>query len=45
METDTPVDPKRMIYEDRQKALASLLFITEKRHGDIKAKKVTDGSK
>ena len=31
--------------EDRKKALASLLFITEKRNGDIKARKVADGSK
>ena len=45
METDTPVDPKRMIYEDRQKALASLLFITKKRTGDIRARQVAYGSK
>ena len=31
--------------EDRIKALASLIFITEKRNGDIKARKVSDGSK
>ena len=31
METYEPVDPKTMTYEDRKKALASLLFITEKR--------------
>ena len=31
--------------EDRRKALASLMFITEKRNGDIKARKVADGSK
>ena len=40
-----PVDPKTMTYEDRKKALASLLFINEKRNGDIKAWKVADGSK
>ena len=45
METYEPVDPKTMTYEDRKKALASLLFITEKRNGDIKARKVADGSK
>ena len=45
METYKPVDPKMMTYEDRKKALASLLFITEKRNGDIKARKVADGSK
>ena len=45
METYEPVDPKTMTYEDRKKALASLLFITEKRNGDIKARNVADGSK
>ena len=33
------------MFEDRNKALASLMFITEKRNGDIKASKVDDGSK
>ena len=45
METYEPVEPKTMTYEDRKKALASLLFITEKRNGDIKAMKVADDSK
>ena len=46
METYEPVEPKTMTYEDRKKALASLLFITEKRNGDIKARKVaSDGSR
>ena len=31
--------------EDRRKALASLMFITENRNGYIKARKVADGSK
>ena len=31
--------------EYRRKALASLMSITEKRNGDIKARKVADGSK
>ena len=31
--------------EDRRKAHASLMFIDEKRNGDIKARKVADGSK
>ena len=31
--------------EDIRKALASLMFITEKRNGDIKARKVAYGSK
>ena len=45
METCEPAYPKTMIYEDRQKALASLPFITEKRNGAIKARKVAYGSK
>ena len=32
-------------WEENKKALESLLFITEKRNGDIKARKVADGSK
>ena len=32
-------------FEDMKKALASWLSITEKRNSDIKARKVTDGSK
>ena len=31
--------------EDRRKALASLMFITENRNGDIKARKVAYGRK
>ena len=34
-----------LTFEDRKKALASLMFITEKRNRDIKARKVADGSK
>ena len=45
MEIYEPVDPKTMAYEDRKKALASLLFIMEKRNGDSKARKVAGGSK
>ena len=33
------------MFEDRKKALASLMFITKKRNRDIKARKVADGSK
>ena len=32
-------------WEEKNKALDSLLFITEKINGDIKARKVSDGSK
>ena len=38
-------DPKTLTYKARKKALASLLFVTEKRNGDINARKVADGSK
>jgi hypothetical protein len=43
--TYEPIDLKTMSYEDRKRALASLLFVTEKRNGDIKVRKVADGSK
>ena len=32
------------MFEDWKKALASLMFIMEKRNSDIKARKVADGS-
>ena len=34
-----------MSWEEKKKALYSLLFITENRNGDIKARKVPNGSK
>ena len=45
MDTYVPLHKSDLTFEDRKKALASLLFITEKRNGDIKARKVADGSK
>ena len=45
METYEPIYKSDLSIEDRKKALALLLFITEKRNGDIKARKVADGSK
>ena len=45
MDTYKPVHKTDLTIEDRKKALASLMFITEKRNGDIKARKVADGSK
>ena len=45
LETYKPIDPKTVSCEDRKKALASRVFITEKRNGDIKARKVAVGSK
>ena len=44
MDTYEPVHKSDLTFEDRKKALASLMFITEKRNGDIKARKVADGS-
>ena len=45
MDTYKPVYKSDLTFEDRKKALASLMFITEKTNGDIKARKVADGSK
>ena len=45
MDTYKPIYKSDLTFEDRKKALASLMFITEKRNGDIKARKVADGSK
>ena len=45
MDTYEPVHKTALTIEDRKKALTSLMFITEKRNGDIKARKVADGSK
>ena len=32
-------------WEEKEKAFESLIFVTEKRNGDIKTRKVADGSK
>ena len=45
MDTYEPVHKSDLTFKDRKKSLASLMFITEKRNGDIKARKVADGSK
>ena len=45
MDTYEPVHKTDLTIEDRKKALASLMFITKKRNGDIKARKVADRSK
>ena len=45
LETYEPIMDSDMSWEDRKKALESLLFITEKRNGDIKVRKVANGSK
>ena len=41
----TPQDPKTLSREDKRTALASLMFLTEKRSGEIKARGCADGSK
>ena len=45
LETYEPILDPDLSWEEKKKALESLLFITEKRNGDIKASKVADGSK
>jgi hypothetical protein len=40
-----PKDPKTLTRDDRHKALVSLMFLTEKRSGEIKARGCADGSK
>ena len=45
MDTYNHIMKSSLTIEDRRKALASLMFITKKRNGDIKARKVEDSSK
>ena len=45
MDTYEQVHKSELTLEDRKKALALLMFITKKRNGDIKARKVADNSK
>ena len=44
-ETYEPLKASNLTWEEKQQALNSLLFVTEKRNGDIKAQNVADGSK
>jgi hypothetical protein len=41
----SPKDPKILSRDDRRKALSSLMFLTEKRSGEVKARGCADGSK
>jgi hypothetical protein len=41
----TPKDPKNLSRLDRCNALTSLMFLTEKRSGEIEARGCADGSK
>lgn len=43
LNTFTPVDPTTLTYEQRRAALASLIFLTEKRDGQIKARACANG--
>ena len=45
MNTYEPIMKSLLTMEDKRNSLASLRFITEKRNGDIKVRKVADGSK
>ena len=45
MDTYVPVDPSTLTREQKVEALASLLFITQKRDGSVKGRLVADGSK
>ena len=45
METYTPMDPKHLTWDLKNKALSALFFLTEKCNGDIKAQKVSRGDK
>ena len=45
METFEPVDLKMLTYEGRKKVIASLMFLTEKHDGSIKAGACADGQK
>ena len=44
-ETYVPPKASNLSWEEKKKALKSLIFVTEKRNSDIKARKVADGSK
>ena len=41
-ETYVPLKASGLSWEEKKKALESLIFVTEKRNGDIKARKVAD---
>ncbi len=45
METYTPMDPKKLTRDQKNKVLSVLSFLTEKHNGDIKAQKVARGDK
>lgn len=44
LNTFTPIDAQTLTYEQHCSALASLIFLTEKRNGDIKARACANGN-
>ena len=45
LETDDPVYKSDLSQKEKKDALESLMFVTEKTNGTVKARKVADGSK
>ena len=45
MQTYEPIDPETMTRQKKSGALNSLIFLTEKRNGDVKSRMCGDGSK
>ena len=45
MDTYRPIDASTLTREQRKRALSSLLFLVEKKNGDIKGIIFVDGSK
>ena len=45
MHTYEPVDPETMTEQQKAEALNSLIFLTEKRNGDVKSRMCGNGSK
>ena len=45
MEALIPLDPNQLSADQKKKAIASLMFLTEKQDGTIKARQCTDGRK
>ncbi len=43
--TYEPIDPETMTRQQKSEALNSLIFLTEKRNGDVKSRMCGDGSK
>ena len=44
LNTFVPLDAETLTYEQRRSALASLIFLTEKRNGDVKARACANGA-